>query len=320
MSRRLVTRIVALVIAVVAATFLSFVMLRWSRDPVDVVAVIRGVDLSQPGARAALGHELGTDRPLVVQYGSWLAGVVHGDLGVSWVDGGRVSTKLARALPVNLELAVLAEAVALFLAVPVGLLAASRQGRATDSLISTVALGLVSLPGFAMAIFLVVVFSTWLGWLPATASGFRPLFSDPVANIRSLVLPALSLGLGLGGIYTRVLRVDMGATLREDFVTFARAKGIRRSRILTHHALRPSSATLVTVVGLQLGSLIGGSLFVEALFAFPNGLGQELTKAAIARDAPVLLGAVALSTTAFVTSNLVADSLGRLLDPRGARD
>ena len=304
----------------IAATFLSFAMLRVSRDPVDVVAVIRGVDLSRPGARSALARELGTDRPLVAQYGSWLAGAVHGDLGVSWVDGGRVSTKLARALPVNLELAVLAEAVALLLAIPAGLLAASRQGRATDSFVSTLALGLVSLPGFAMAIFLVVVFSTWLGWLPATASGYKSLTEDPAANLRSLVLPVLSLGLGLSGIYARVLRVDMGATLREDFVTFARAKGIPRSRILTHHALRPSSATLVTVVGLQLGSLIGGSLFVEVLFAFPNGLGQELTRAAIGRDSPVLLGVVAVSTAAFVTCNLVADSVGRVLDPRGADD
>ncbi len=309
---------VTLTVAVVAATFLSFVMLRLSRDPVDVVGAVRGIDLSRSGARAALARELGTDRSMVSQYASWLWGAVHGNLGTSWVDGGRVSAKLTRALPVNLELALLAEAVALLLALPGGLIAAARHGRPSDTVLGTFALALVSLPGFATAIVLVVVFSTWLGWLPATASGYVSIFDDPVANMRSLVLPALSLGLGLGGIYTRVLRVDLGATLREDFVTFARSKGLKQRQVLVRHTLRPSSSTLVTVVGLQLGTLIGGSLFVEVLFAFPRGLGQELTRAAIAGDFPVLLGVVALSTGAFVACNLVADSLGRALDPRGA--
>lgn len=306
------------VMTVLATTFLSFVLLRLARDPVDVVAAIRGIDLSRPGAHRMLAHQLGTDRSLLTQYGSWLSGAMRGDLGVSWFDGGSVATKLTRALPVNLELALLAEVVALAIAIPAGLAAAAKQGRPTDRAISTIALGFVSLPGFATAIVLVVLFSTVLGWLPSTAAGYQSLFDDPLANMRSLILPSLSLGLGLGGIYTRVLRVDLAATLREDFVTFARSKGLSRRQILLRHTLRPSSSTLATVVGLQLGALIGGSLFVEYLFAFPRGLGQELARAALGADFPVLLGIVAITTAAFVVCNLGADLIGRRLDPRGS--
>lgn len=316
--RALAARVLTLALVAVSVSFLTFMLLRVNRDPVRIVAANRGVNPT-PEAVASISRELGTDRPLIAQYGSWLWNAVRGDLGTSYLDGEAVSTKIRRALPINLELVVLAELMALLPAVPLGLWAGARSGRAPDAIISTGAFALISFPGFALVIVLVAVFAVGLGWFPVTATGYVSFFEDPWANLRVMFLPALALAAGLAATYVRVLRADVVTTLQQDHVLMARAKGLPRNRVLWRHALRPSSASLLTVAGLQIGGLIGGSVLVEVLFAFRTGLGRELVQSAVIADIPVLLGITTFISVAYVAVNFAVDALYAVVDPRLAR-
>jgi peptide/nickel transport system permease protein len=299
--------LVPVLIAVSLLTFLVAALL-----PGDL-AVAMLADEATPEKVAALRSEMGLDQPLVVQYLHWLGSALIGDLGRSLRTGEKVLSAILQRLPVTVELMLFAQLVALAIGVPLGILCAVRNGGAVDRLMTAIAFGKLSLPAFMLAIVLIYLFSVRLKWLPAT--GYVSLNEDIVANLRCFVLPAVTLGFGEWPVLMRVLRSDMIATLQEDYIAMATAKGLRRWRILLVHALKPSSLTLVTVTGINIGRLIGGTVLVETIFALP-GIGRLLIGAINARDFVVLQGVVLFVATGFVLVNFVVDMLYGVLDPR----
>ena len=201
----------------------------------------------------------------------------------------------------------------LLIAIPLAILCAVKSGSALDRFLTGLAFGKLSLPSFMVAILLIYLFAVELNWLPAT--GWVPFAEDPVGNLRSFVLPALTLAFAEWPVLMRVLRSDMIATLQEDYIAMAKAKGLRPARILLVHALKPRSLTLVTVTGINIGRLIGGALIVETIFALP-GIGRLLVGAIYARDFIILQGVVLFVATGFVIVNFIVDMLYAVLDPR----
>jgi peptide/nickel transport system permease protein len=298
---------ILIVVIVSAITFAMVYLL-----PGDAAHVLGGPEATAKSL-AAFRHEMGLDAPLIVRYLRWIAHVTCGDLGVSMVTGEPVWEALITRLPVTAELLLIAQGMALLLAIPAALICAGKPGGAADRTLTTVGFALVSLPGFVTAILLVFLFVLCLGWLPAT--GFAPLSEGLTANLRSLILPGLSIALAEWVILFRVLRGDLIATMREDFILFARSKGLGRFRVLILHAMRPSSLNLLTVVGLQTGHLIGGALVVEMIFALP-GIGRLLVTAIYSRDVFMIQGCVLWITVGYVSVNLLVDVLYAVLDPR----
>jgi peptide/nickel transport system permease protein len=216
-------------------------------------------------------------------------------------------------LPVSLELMLMAEIAGLLIAIPLGILCAVRQGSGFDRLMAGSAFGMLSVPAFLWAILLIYLFAVRLHVLPAT--GWVPFAEDPIGNLRSFVLPALTLALGEWPVLMRVLRSDMIATLQEDYILMAKAKGLKTARILFVHALKPSSLTLVTLAGINIARLIGGAVVIETIFALP-GIGRLLVGAIYARDFIIMQGVVLFVALGFVLLNFTADLLYAVLDPR----
>jgi len=303
-------KVVHLVLVLFVVT--GFTFLLTSLLPGDAALSILGPG-AQPQAVEALRQQMHLDQPLPVRYVSWLGGAVSGNLGRSIRTQQTVTDAIKGRLPVSLELLVLAELIALAIAIPVGVVAAYRSGSAFDRAASGAAFGFLALPGFVLAILLIYSLAVALSVFPAT--GFTPFFDNPLENLRSFFLPALTLGLVDAAVYMRLLRSDMIATLQEDFVAMARAKGLPTWHILTRHALKPSSFTLLTVVGINIGRLMGGALIVETIFALP-GIGRLLVEAIYARDLVMVQGVVAFVAVAYVLINFAVDILYLVLDPR----
>ena len=303
-------RLVYLVPVLVAVSLLTFLIA--SLLPGDLAYVILG-DQATPDKVAALRHDMGLDQPIWWRYASWLWHVVQGDFGRSFRTGQTVLQAVSERLPVSIELMLLAELAALAIGIPLAIACAVRSGSAFDRFVTGSAFGMLSVPAFLAAILLIYLFAVELRWLPAT--GYVPFGEDPVGNIRSFVLPALTLALGEWPVLMRVLRSDMIATLQEDYIAMARAKGLKPSRILLVHALKPSSLTLVTVTGINIGRLIGGTVIVESVFALP-GIGRLLLGAIYTRDLIILQGVVLFVACGYVLMNFVVDMLYAVLDPR----
>ena len=310
MARFIGRRLLYLLPVLLAVTLLTFLIA--SLLPGDLAVTILG-DQATPEKVAALRAQMGLDLPLWQRYVLWLWDVLHGDLGRSFRTGETVLAAVSDRLPVSLELMVLAEVTALLIAIPLAILCAVKNGSATDRFLTGLAFGKLSLPPFMVAILLIYLFAVSLNLLPAT--GWVPFAEDPIANIRSFVLPALTLAIAEWPVLMRVLRSDMIATLQEDYIAMAKAKGLRPSRILLVHALKPSSLTLVTVTGINIGRLIGGTVIVESIFALP-GIGRLLVGAIYARDFIILQVAVLFVAVGFVVVNFIVDMLYAVLDPR----
>jgi peptide/nickel transport system permease protein len=303
-------RLLYLLPVLLAVTLLTFLIA--SLLPGDLAYTILG-DQATPEKVAALRAQMGLDLPIWQRYLLWLWDVLHGDLGRSFRTGETVLAAVVDRLPISLELMVMAEVTALLIAIPLAILCAVKSGSATDRFLTGLAFGKLSLPPFMVAILLIYLFAVSLNLLPAT--GWVPFAEDPVANIRSFILPALTLAIAEWPVLMRVLRSDMIATLQEDYIAMAKAKGLRPARILLVHALKPSSLTLVTVTGINIGRLIGGTLIVEAIFALP-GIGRLLVGAIYARDFIILQGVVLFVAVGFVIVNFIVDMLYAVLDPR----
>jgi peptide/nickel transport system permease protein len=256
---------------------------------------------------------MGLDQPIWWRYLGWLGHLLEGDLGRSFRTGQTVLQAVTERLPVSIELMLLAETIGLLIGVPLAIMCAARAGGAFDRFVTGSAFGMLSVPTFLSAILLIYLFAVQLHLLPAT--GYVPLAEDPFGNLRFFVLPALTLGLAEWPTIMRVLRSDMIATLQEDYIALARAKGLKPSRILFVHALKPSSLTLVTVTGINIGRLIGGAVIVEQVFALP-GVGRLIVGAIYTRDLVILQGAVLLVAAGFVAVNFIVDMLYAVLDPR----
>jgi peptide/nickel transport system permease protein len=303
-------RLLYLLPVLLAVSLLTFLIA--SLLPGDLAYVILG-DQATPEKVAALRHEMGLDRPILWRYLGWLGNVLEGDFGRSFRTGQTVLQAVAERLPVSLELILFAEIAALGSGIPLAIASAVRSGGAFDRIITGTAFGMLSVPAFLSAILLIYLFAVELRWLPAT--GYVPFLEDPFVNLRCFVLPALTLALGEWPVLMRVLRSDMIATLQEDYITMARAKGLKPSRILLVHALKPSSLTLITVTGINIGRLIGGAVIVESIFALP-GIGRLLLNSIYTRDLVILQGVVLFVAIGYVLMNFIVDMLYAVLDPR----
>jgi peptide/nickel transport system permease protein len=303
-------RLLYLVPVLVAVSLLTFLVA--SLLPGDLAYVILG-DQATPDKVAALRHDMGLDQPVLWRYLGWLGNILQGDFGRSFRTGQTVLQAVAERLPVSIELMLLAELGALAIGIPLAIACAVRSGSAFDRFMTGTAFSMLSVPAFLSAILLIYLFAVELHWLPAT--GYVPFAEDPIGNLRCFVLPALTLALGEWPVLMRVLRSDMIATLQEDYIAMARAKGLKPSRILLVHALKPSSLTLVTVTGINIGRLIGGTVIVESIFALP-GIGRLLLGAIYTRDLIILQGVVLFVAFGYVLMNFIVDMLYAVLDPR----
>lgn len=307
------SKLLHLAVVLLAVTGLTFALLQLLPD--STAHAVAGPQTTSEDI-AAIRQELDLDAPPILRYGRWLAGALQGELGRSLVSGQPIAEILASHLPVTIELLVLAQLFALCFALPVAILSAWRAESPFDRCSSILGIGLTSIPSFALALVLVYIFSLHLHWLPAT--GYVPLTEGLWSNLKSLFLPAISIALVEWVILARVLRSELLATLQEDFILLARAKGLPNWRILLQHALRPSFFSTLTVFGLQFGNLIGGAVLIEQLFALP-GVGQLLVAGIFAQDLPLVQACVLLMTVGYVAINFLVDLGYGLLDPRMRR-
>jgi peptide/nickel transport system permease protein len=282
--------------------------------PGDVVTQLVGVEQEvTPERMAELRRIFGLDLPIHVQFGQWLGAALQGDLGTSLRTGRSIMGDLLLRFPATLQLSVMSLGIALALALPIGILAARFRGRWPDYLGSAFVLVGLSVPSFFLGILLILLFSLRLGWLPP--AGFVPFMEDPGESLRRMILPALSLGLILAAATTRIMRSTMLEVLSRDYVRTARAKGLSEGRVTMTHALRNALIPVVTVVGLQFGSLLGGTVIIEQVFSIP-GVGRFALEGINLRDYPVVQGAVLVISGAFVFVNLLVDVLYAVIDPR----
>jgi ABC-type dipeptide/oligopeptide/nickel transport system permease component len=262
-------------------------------------------DGASPDDIAQLRARLGLDRPLPEQYWVYLTGLVRGDLGTSLRTQQPVSAQILERLPATAELASAAMLVAVALAVPLGLVAAVWQGRWIDQGAMALALVGISVPGFWLGPLLALIFSVELGWLPVSGRG----------SLAHLVLPGITLGAALAAILARMTRASVLEELREQYVVAARARGVTRARAVIVHALRNSLIPVVTILGLQLGAVLTGSIITETIFSWP-GVGRLLIQSINFRDYPVVQGCILLIAVTYVTMNLLTDLVYGWLDPR----
>lgn len=303
-------KLLHLLLVVLAVTLLTFLMT--DRLPADVAVSVAGAGASEADL-AAVRERLGLNRPVLVRYAAWIGGICKGNFGRSLTTEEPVAAVLRSHLPVTLELVLLSQLFALMLSLPAALASAWRPGSLLDRVTGTIAFGCAALPNYAMAIGLVLLCALKLKLLPAT--GYTPLSEGVGANLKGFLLPALAIALVEWVTLMRVLRSDLIATLKEDFILLARCKGLSSGRILLGHALRPSLFTFITVFGMQTASLVGGAVIIETIFALP-GIGRLLVTAIFSQDFPVIQGTVFLITVAYVFINFLVDMGYSLLDPR----
>jgi peptide/nickel transport system permease protein len=278
----------------------------------DPVVLMLGQD-ADPQTIARLREDLGFNRPVAVQYLDWLGHLVRGDLGRSFrLPYGVVDLILAR-LPVTLQLAAQALLLAICVAIPLGIMAALHHNRGLDLVSSTLAVLGVSMPNFWLGILLILVFALTLRWLPS--SGYVSPLEDPLGNLRLMILPTVTLAAAYAGTLTRIARSSMLEVLGREYVTTARSKGLRESRVLVGHCLRNALIPVVTVVGVEFGRLLGGAVVTETIFGLP-GVGRLVIDAILGRDYSVVQGVVLFMTAAAVLSSLIVDVAYAYLDPR----
>jgi peptide/nickel transport system permease protein len=298
-------KLVQLVAVLLIVTFLTFMLINLL--PGGPEAAILGFGADQESIDA-LHADLNLDDPIPVRYVRWLGDAAQGDLGQSYINGSSVSELLTGRLPVTLELMAYAMFLALLVAVPLGIATAWKADTAFDKITGTISFGLLSVPNFIMATLLVYIFALNLDWFPATVK-------EGEESLYTLFLPALSLALGQIAVFLRLLRTDMIATLQEDYIGVAKAKGMTNRRILFRHAFRPSSFSLLTVAAITIGNLIGGTVIIEQIFAI-NGIGKLIVTSIFTRDYLVVQGVVVVIAAGFVIINFAVDLIYALLDPR----
>lgn len=280
--------------------------------PGDPAQVVLGVNAT-PDALAQLRHQMGLDLPGWQRYLAWIGGILHGDFGTSQVSSAPVAELIRQKLSVSAPLALLGMAVSVLISVPLGVIAGVRYRRLSGALISALSLGGIAIPAFWAALLLITVFAIRLHAVPA--GGFVAWSDDPVGAFKSLLLPAISLGLVQGAILTRYIRSSIVDVLREDYIRTARAKGLTRWQALRRHGFRNAAIPVVTVLGLQLTSLLVGAVVIENVFYLP-GLGRMLIQAIGNRDLVVIQATVMLLTGVVLVVNFLVDVSYRLLDPR----
>ncbi|MET7988624.1 MULTISPECIES: ABC transporter permease [unclassified Streptomyces] len=310
MTGYLIRRLLQLIPVVLVVSLVLFLLLRLM--PGDPTVDILGQDASAAD-RAALRADLGLNAPMWRQFTDWIGGIVHGDLGVSWLTGEKISAVLGDRLAATAELGVIALAFALFIGIPAGVLAAVKRRKPTDTALNSAGLLALSAPHFYLAALLILVFALWLKVLPP--SGFVPLAQDPVENLRHMVLPAVTIGSTIAAVTMRQTRAALLTVFNEDYIRTAEASGLSRRRIVGVYALRNAIVPVVTVVALQIGALMSATVVTETVFTVP-GMGTLIVDGIFSRDLPVVQGAVLMVVVFVLLVNLLADLIYAWLDPR----
>jgi peptide/nickel transport system permease protein len=302
MLRYLVRRLLLTIPVLLGVATLVFLLIHFI--PGDPAQAMLGEGASQEEIEQ-LRTRLGLDRPLIVQYGAFLSGVVRGDLGVSLRNDQPVARQIVQRMPATAELAFASMGVAVLVALPLGIMAAVWRGTAIDVGAMTLSLLGISIPNFWLGPLMAIVFAVQLGWLPVGGSG----------TPAHLVLPAITLGAALAAILARMTRASLLEELSEPYVLAARARGVSRSRAVLHHAFRNSLIPIVTILGLQFGVVLTGAVITETIFAWP-GIGRLLIQSIGFRDYPTVQGCVLLIAVTYVGVNLLTDLTYGFLDPR----
>jgi peptide/nickel transport system permease protein len=308
--RFLLLRLRRLLIVFFCVTLLTFMLVNVL--PGDVAYDIAGQDASEEQVQE-IRTELGLDRPVLFRYAGWLGSFLVGDWGTSYRTGEPVVEAIWSRFPVSFELMIVGQLMALMLALPTAFIAAHRSGGWLDRGIAAGGFMSLSVPPFMAAILLILLFALYFRVLPAT--GYVPMSEGIWLNLSAFILPGLSIALAEWTVLMRVLRADLISVLQEDYIALARAKGLPTWRILFLHALRPASFSTITIIGLQIGNLIGGSIIIETIFALP-GVGRLLINAIYARDFLIVQGVVTFVAIFYVLINFTVDLLYLILDPR----
>jgi len=270
-----------------------------------------------PEEYAQVREEMGLDDPFLTRYWGWLSGALQGDLGQSMVPPqGAVTDSIGAALPVSVQLALMGLVIAIVVSVPLAMYSARHQGGWIDRMISAGTFGILSIPSFLAGLLLIMVMVNYLGWFPR--SQWVRISEDLGQNLYHAFLPALTISLLEMAMFTRILRSDLVTTLKENFILVAKAKGMSNARLLFSDALRPSSFSLITMIGVVIGSMIGSTVIVETLFSLP-GMGSLIVRAAQQGDIPMVQGAVLVIAAIYVIANGVIDISYGYLDPRSRR-
>lgn len=312
------SRFLRMITVVWAVSLLSFVLL--NLIPGNPVVTLLGPEVGNAHAAAQLTAQLGLNHPIIERYFIWLGHVLQGNLGYSYVGTQSVSSAIFGRLPITLEIMLEAEILSLVVSMPLAMLCALRPGKFLDSMVNRISLGFLALPAFMLGPILVLAFAVKTHIFPATGvntwfqigSGTSPAI---IATPGSLVLPSIILAVGQIAVFTRVLKGDLVTTLKSEFILFARSKGLSTTRILVRHALRPSSISLASLVGLSIGGLLAGALIVENIFAI-GGMGTLLVTSIEKHDYLMVQGIVLVVASGFVTINFLTDAVYSLIDPR----
>jgi peptide/nickel transport system permease protein len=307
MAKYIVRRLVMMIPVLIGVTFIVFFIM--SLTPGDPAAIILG-DQASAETLALKRIELGLDKPLLVRYATYMGNLVKGDLGRSYRNQISVASQVWDKFPNTAILAIAGILVALLIGIPIGILSAKKQYTAMDNSAMVLSLVGVSMPNFWLGLLLSLFFALKLGWLPSQGMGrgFWPL-------LRSLILPALTLGTGAAATVVRMTRSSMLEVIRQDYISTARAKGITEKQITKKHMLKNALIPIVTAVGLQFGQLLGGAMLTETIFSWP-GLGRLMVDSITSKDIPMVLGSVIFMAVMFSFVNLLVDILYAFLDPR----
>ncbi|MFP3394763.1 ABC transporter permease [Brevibacterium sp. H602] len=310
MAGFLLRRAAALIPVLIVVAIVTFLLIHIM--PGDAAAVMLGPEAT-PAQVETLRESLGLNQPLYVQFFTWVGNALQGDLGQSFFIGLPVSTVIHAALAPTINLAIFAEVIAILIGVPAGIVAARKQGSATDQSVMIGALLGISVPSFLLGLFLMLVFSVLLGWLPV--AGYSPLEDGVFETLKYLFLPGIALGSMQAALIARMTRTSMLETLSKPYLKTAKAKGLSGNRIIYKHALRNASMPILTTIGQTLGTLVAGAAVVETVFNVP-GIGQLIINSIERRDIVVIQGVILVIAVSYVLINFLVDVLYSVLDPR----
>ncbi len=310
MWRYIIKRILIAIPVLIGISLIAFFTIRLV--PGDTVTAMLGVNYNQQQAEV-LRHKYGLDQPLVVQYLKWVKNVLRGDLGQSFFTNEPVFQSIIARLPVTLELMFMSLLYSIFIAIPLGVIAAVFRNQPLDYGASFLGLLGVSIPNFWLGTLMILFFSLTLGWFPS--GGFVSLGDSLLGNLRHMLLPSIALGASVGAVVMRMTRSSMLEVLGKEYIEMARAKGVTQKLLILKHALKNALIPVVTVIGIQMGYLLGGSIVIEKVFSLP-GVGQLALQAITNRDYALMQGAILFVATGFVVINLIVDIIYAFLNPQ----
>jgi len=314
MRTYIIRRLLLLIPTLLIVTLIVFCAVRFiPGNVIELMAAQSGEAENIEEAIQAIKHHLGLDVPIYIQYFRWLGGVLRGDLGKSLWTEQKISEELARRLPISIELGILAILTGLLIAIPIGIFSAIRQDTIGDYVGRSIAIFCISVPAFWLGTLVIVYPSVWFGWTPPL--GIIPFFKDPLGNLRQFIVPAILMGMVMSGTTMRMTRTMMLEVLRQDYIRTAWAKGLREGAVISRHALKNALIPVVTIVGLQLPILVGGTVIIETIFGLP-GIGRYFVDALFQRDYPIISAVNLVVATFVMLCNLAVDLAYAYLDPR----